>query len=171
LAHQSRQAPRREVHARPGWPAARGIDPRRVHAVVGKERGCCATPDGPQFRSNSAGAAAITENEKSAMSHVSNHTRRGSARTAISVAPRSGRTGGSLLKGSFGLVVLMSLAAPITALAQSGADVVPVKDQAPVGQTILPQARRDSPDITSHIRFGWPAAGMIFEGFCWHRVH
>jgi murein DD-endopeptidase MepM/ murein hydrolase activator NlpD len=86
----------------------------------------------------------------------------------ISVKPFSGRTGGLLLGGSFALVVLMSLAAPITALAQRGADVVPVKDKAPVGQTILPQARRDSPDITSHIRFGWPASGRIIEGFCWH---
>jgi murein DD-endopeptidase MepM/ murein hydrolase activator NlpD len=86
----------------------------------------------------------------------------------ISVKSFSGRAGGPQLGGSFALVVLMSLAAPITALAKRGADVVPMKDQAPVGQTILPQAQRDSPDITPQIRFGWPAAGGIIEGFYWH---
>lgn len=86
----------------------------------------------------------------------------------ISVKLLSGRARGLLLGWSFALVMFVSLVAPITALAQRGADVVPVEDKAPVGQAILPQARRDSPAFTSPMSIGWPASGRVIEGFCWH---
>jgi murein DD-endopeptidase MepM/ murein hydrolase activator NlpD len=66
------------------------------------------------------------------------------------------------------LAALVSLAAPPTAAAQRGADVVPMEDQAPVGQTLLPQAPSDGSLIASPMRSVWPAAGRIMFGFCWH---
>jgi murein DD-endopeptidase MepM/ murein hydrolase activator NlpD len=83
----------------------------------------------------------------------------------ISVKPCSGRAGGLLLRACFTLVAV-SLAAPTTAVAQSGADVVPVGGQTSAGQTLLPQS--DGPVIPSPVRFTWPAAGRIIVGFCWH---
>jgi murein DD-endopeptidase MepM/ murein hydrolase activator NlpD len=64
----------------------------------------------------------------------------------ISVKPFSGRAGALLLAGTTS---------------------APAKDP-PEGQR---SGWADDPaagDITSHIRFGWPASGRIIEGFCWH---
>ena len=66
----------------------------------------------------------------------------------------------------FGLVVFVSLAAPATAAAERGADVVPVQDQTSAGRTFLPQS--DGQAVKSPVRFTWPAAGRIIVGFCWH---
>jgi murein DD-endopeptidase MepM/ murein hydrolase activator NlpD len=78
----------------------------------------------------------------------------------------SGRVGGLLLRVCSALVVLVSLAAPITASAQRGPDVVSVKGEAQ--HKLLPQARSDGSPTTLQIRFAWPAAGRIMLGFCWH---
>ena len=53
------------------------------------------------------------------------------------------------------LVVFVSLAAPPTAVAERGADVVPV------------QAQTSARERRQYV-FTWPAAGRIIVGFCWH---
>jgi murein DD-endopeptidase MepM/ murein hydrolase activator NlpD len=78
----------------------------------------------------------------------------------------SGRAGGLLLRACSALVVLVSLAAPITASAQRGPDVVSVKGEAQ--RKLLPQARSNGSPTTSQIRFAWPAAGRIIFAFCRH---
>jgi murein DD-endopeptidase MepM/ murein hydrolase activator NlpD len=64
------------------------------------------------------------------------------------------------------LVVLVSLAAPATAVVQSGGDAVPKENRA--GQALLPLAPSDGSPIASPMRFAWPAVGRIMFGFCWH---